>query len=101
MIQRIFQSFKRLIQPVTSPVTTPVRSIPIQSRESIRWAVLQEASLEQARQFHKVWGLYKRGAVSKEEMEQARDAYIQSRRALPTLQTGKHLGHREAYKATR
>jgi len=92
MIQKLLNLFRK-----PKPITLHLPAM--YSEQANEWAVLQDASLVHARNFHTVYGKYRKGMATKQEMEAARDAYVASRRALPTLLNGKHLGSKEAYKA--
>ena len=55
----------------------------------------QQYSLTCAKRMSDNWA-----TATANERKQLLDAYIESRRALPRLDNGKHLGHWEAYMAT-
>lgn len=93
MIQKLLTLFRK---PKPKPVTLHLPAM--YSEQANEWAVLQDASLVHARNFHSVYGKWRMGKATKQEMEAARDAYVASRRALPLLSNGKHLGCTEAHK---
>jgi hypothetical protein len=66
------------------------------SNELIEYLFLQNQSLSIAQMMKSRWA-----NASKEERMLLLNMYIDSRRQLPRLSNGKHIGHREAYKATR
>jgi hypothetical protein len=66
------------------------------SNELIEYLFLQNQSLSIAQMMKSRWA-----NASKEERMLLLNMYIDSRRQLPRLSNGKHIGHREAYEASR
>jgi len=66
------------------------------SNELIEYLFLQNQSLSIAQMMKSRWP-----NASNEERVLLLNMYIESRRQLPRLSNGKHIGHREAYEASR
>jgi len=66
------------------------------SNEMIDLLKLQSESLSIAKMLSERWS-----NADQEERMHLLNMYIDSRRKLPRLANGKHLGHREAYEQTR
>ena len=81
--------------PPCNPTSSPYNTHMI-SNELIELLKLQSDSLAIAKMMSERWK-----DADAEERALLVDMYIDSRRKLPRLANGKHLGHREAYEQTR
>lgn len=85
--------FRAILAPFNKPKPKPKDNRMI-SEVAIEVFRLQQYSLNCAQRMRACWA-----DATEEQRKQLLDTYIESRRALPRLANGKHLGHSEAYRA--